>query len=186
MAVIEVIEYEKSKGRLKEIYEDIIAKRGKLAEVHKLQSLNPESIVKHMDLYMQIMFGESPLKRWQREMIAVVVSSVNKCDYCIEHHANALLNYWKDSEKVNRLVANYQNVGLDEINTNFCLYAQVLTKNPESKNSDLVLKKLKYNGVTDRAILDATLIIAYFNFVNRLILGLGVEFSTDETKGYKY
>lgn len=186
MAVIEVIEYEKSTGRLKEIYDDIIAKRGKLAEVHKLQSLNPESIVKHMDLYLHIMFAESPLKRWQREMIAVVVSSCNKCDYCIEHHANALQAYWKDNDKVNRLVVNYQNVKLDDINIQFCLYAQSLTLSPGSKNTDQVIKKLKLSGVTDRAILDATMIIGYFNFVNRMILGLGVEFTTEEAAGYKY
>lgn len=186
MALIEVIEYEKSTGRLKDIYNDIMAKRGKLAEVHKLQSLNPESIVKHMDLYMHIMFGESPLKRWQREMIAVVVSSFNKCDYCIEHHANALLNYWKDNDKVNLLVTNYQKVGLSKSDTQLCLYAQLLTQNPGSKNAELILKKLKTSGVSDRIILDATLIIAYFNFVNRLILGLRVEFTSEEAAGYKY
>jgi len=186
MPVIEIIEYENANGRLKEIYDDIISKRGKLAEVHKIQSLHPESIVKHMDLYMQIMFGQSPLTRAQREMIAVIVSSSNKCEYCIAHHANALLNFWKDNEKINRLVTNYQNAGLDEISLQLCLFAQTLTKNPESKSATQVIKKMKLLGITDRAILDTTLVVAYFNFVNRLILGLGVEFDSDETKGYNY
>ena len=44
MSKIEIIEYEDSTGLLKEIYDDLIRKRGKLAEVHKIQSLNPESI----------------------------------------------------------------------------------------------------------------------------------------------
>ncbi|MBL4577255.1 MAG: peroxidase, partial [Flavobacteriales bacterium] len=45
MAHIDVISYEDSEGRLREVYDEIIAKRGKLAEVMKIQSLNPESIV---------------------------------------------------------------------------------------------------------------------------------------------
>jgi len=53
---ISVIQPEEASGRLKEIYTEIIHKRGKLADVHKIQSLRPESIVKHMDLYMEIMF----------------------------------------------------------------------------------------------------------------------------------
>lgn len=186
MPVIETIEYRNANGRLKEIYDDIISKRGKLADVHKLQSLNPESIVRHMDLYIEIMFGESPLKRWQREMIAVVVSSFNKCEYCIEHHAQALLNYWKDDKKVNRLIINYQNAGLDKINLQLCLYAQTLTINPDAKITAQVVKKMKSLEMTDRTILDATLVIAYFNFVNRLILGLGVEYNPEEAKGYNY
>lgn len=85
MAHIDIVSYENSEGELREIYDGIIKSRGKLADVHKVQSLNPKSIVNHMDLYMTIMFGRSPLKRLQREMIAVVVSIANNCEYCQEH-----------------------------------------------------------------------------------------------------
>ncbi|MEX0771234.1 MAG: carboxymuconolactone decarboxylase family protein [Balneolaceae bacterium] len=90
---IKIIDSNEAKGRLKQVYEDLINKRGKLADIHKIHSLNPESLVRHMDLYMTLMFGESPLGRAQREMIAVVVSTVNHCEYCIQHHTEALLNY---------------------------------------------------------------------------------------------
>ena len=63
MAYINVIEHEQAEGELKGIYDNLVKTRGKLAEVHKIQSLNLESIVNHMDLYMTIMFGKSPLKR---------------------------------------------------------------------------------------------------------------------------
>ncbi len=53
MARIKVIEPCDATGRLKEIYDGITARRGKLAEVHKIQSLRPESIVNHMDLYVE-------------------------------------------------------------------------------------------------------------------------------------
>lgn len=78
---------------MKEIYSQLEKQRGQIAEVHKIQSLRPESIVKHMDLYMEIMYSKSKLSRAQREMMAVVVSKTNNCNYCIEHHASALQMY---------------------------------------------------------------------------------------------
>jgi uncharacterized peroxidase-related enzyme len=101
MAYIKTIEPENAKGELKTIYDNLIKTRGKIAEVHKIQSLNPEALVAHMDLYMTIMFGKSPLKRYQREMLGVVVSASNRCAYCINHHEQALLAYWKDEAKPN-------------------------------------------------------------------------------------
>jgi alkylhydroperoxidase family enzyme len=79
MALIKVIQPEEAEGELKEVYDDIITTRGKLAEIHKIQSLNPKSIVNHMDLYMTLMYGKSPIKRVVREMMAVVVSKANNC-----------------------------------------------------------------------------------------------------------
>lgn len=64
-------------------------------------------------------------------------------------------------------------------------YAEKLTRVPHKVTSDDV-QKLKKAGWKDEDILMANLIISYFNFVNRIALGLGVEFSEDEIKGYKY
>lgn len=95
MPKIKVIHPEEAKGRLKEIYDKLEAKRGQLAEVHKIQSLRPESIVMHIDLYMEIMYSKSQLSRAQREMMAVIVSQENNCEYCATHHSAALNAYWK-------------------------------------------------------------------------------------------
>lgn len=100
MAYIETIDYKNSTGLLREIYDDLLKKRGKLADVHQIQSLHPETIVTHMDLYLSIMFGKSPISRSQREMIAVIVSVSNQCKYCITHHCEALNHYWKNDEKI--------------------------------------------------------------------------------------
>jgi len=186
MAFIEVIDYEASEGRLREIYDELIKSRGKLANVHTIQSLNPESIVKHMDLYLSIMFGKSPLRRVQREMIAVVVSAANKCEYCQLHHAEAVQHYWKDEEKVEMLKKDYTRLDLSEEDRLLCELAEQLTKDPSSIRDDQHIQPLKEAGLSDRAILDATLVIAYFNFVNRIVLGLGLEHSAEEIKGYSY
>jgi uncharacterized peroxidase-related enzyme len=134
---------------------------------------------------MTVMFGKSPLKRYQREMMAVVVSSANRCDYCIEHHEQALLAYWKDEEKSELLKHDRKNLELDEADRLLCNLAEYLTVNEGPDYSQYILQ-LKESGLNDRAILDAVQIIAYFNFVNRLVLGLGVEFDEEEKKGYNY
>jgi uncharacterized peroxidase-related enzyme len=186
MARIQVIDYPEATGELKEIYDDLLNKRGKLAEVHKIQSLNPATIVHHMDLYMSIMYARSPLSRAQREMIAVVVSAANNCEYCQVHHKQALLHYWKDEFRVHALASAYTTIGLEGADLVLCELAFYLTTTPADAQVAKAIDKLKKLGYEDRAILDAHLVIAYFNFVNRLVLGLGVELENDNGEGYKY
>ncbi len=186
MAYIEIIQPEQSTGRLQEIYAQIKEKRGKIAEVHKIQSLNPESIVNHMDLYMTIMFGKSPLKRYQREMMAVIVSKNNDCDYCQQHHGTALLHFWKDQQKIDQLKQDYHALGLDPADQQLCEYARELTVNPGGIKEEDHIQKLREAGLDDTAILDASLVIAYFNFVNRMVLGLGVHLEQDNGRGFYY
>lgn len=185
MPFINVIQHEEAEGELKDIYDNLVKTRGKLADVHMIQSLNPESIVNHMDLYLTIMFGKSPLKRVQREMIAVVVSKNNNCDYCQLHHAAAVQHYWKDEEKTNQLKEDYTKLELSDIDMELCHFAKEMTVNP-SHNNERSIAKLKALGLDDRAILDATLILSYFNFVNRIVLGLGLNVNEEELEGYNY
>jgi len=186
MAHIEVVSYEDSEGRLREIYDEIISKRGKLADVMAIQSLHPESIVKHMDLYMEVMYARSPLVRYKREMLAVVVSVTNKCEYCTVHHGVALNHFWKNQAKVDALVDNCETIDLSDEDRALCKYARELTLKPASMDSEQHVKNLRAVGLDDRAIMDAALTIAYFNFTNRTILGLGVGVRAEETVGYSY
>lgn len=185
MAFIDIIEPEEASGKLKEIYDDLRKKRGKLAQIHKIQSLNPESIVGHMDLYMSIMFSRSPLSRAQREMIAVVVSAANECRYCQLHHGTALMHYWKDQSKIDQLRTDFEQLDLEEIDLELCRLAKELTLHPGGMDEQQI-EPLKDLGVSDRGLLDAVLVISYFNFVNRMVQGLGVETDDEEVQGYKY
>lgn len=185
MPNIKVIQPEEAEGDLKEIYDTLVKSRGKIAEVHKIQSLNPTSIVNHMDLYITIMFGQSPLKRVQREMMAVVVSKANNCEYCQIHHAEAVNHYWKDDKKINLLRSNYKELDLSKIDMLLCNYAYETTINPSIDSEKLFFKQLRLLGLSDRAILDATLVVAYFNFVNRIVLNLGVGLE-ENPGGFNY
>lgn len=186
MSRIKIIEPEDATGRLLEIYDDIVKKRGKLADVHKIQSLRPESIVAHMDLYLEIMFSKSELSRAEREMMAVVVSVANGCEYCRMHHAKALNYYWKDDEKISLLCADFEKAGLTARELVLCGFANLLTRNPEAFRNEKYLIPVKNIGISDSGILDATLVVAYFNFVNRIVLALGLEITDAEMQGYNY
>lgn len=186
MPYINIIDYENADKPLKDIYDHLIASRGKLAEVHKIQSLNPESIVRHMDLYVHLMYGKSPLKRAQREMIGVVVSICNSCIYCVQHHTEALNHFWKDKNKMASFLKDYTKANLSDTELLLCLLSEQLTLRPDFKGKEELIRRLKDQGMDDRGILDAHLIISYFNFVNRMVLGLGVSSDEDEFKGYNY
>lgn len=54
---------------------------GRAANIMKVHSLNPHSMLDHRALYRTLMFGPSPLRRYQREMIGVVVSALGGCHY---------------------------------------------------------------------------------------------------------
>lgn len=186
MANIKVISYEEATGKLKDIYDGLIEKRGKLADVHTIQSLNPDTIIAHMELYRSIMFSHSPLTRAQREMIAVVVSATNGCSYCQQHHGAALNNYWKDDARIELLKKNYETAGLDATDTRLCQYAIELTIHPGNFENENKPMNLRESGLDDRAILDVTLVVAYFNFVNRIVMALGVQLEEGQGEGYKY
>ena len=68
-------------GKLKSIYEAAIKRAGKVFNIVRLQSLNPESLQASLDLYMATMHAPSPLSRADREMLATVVSRANSCHY---------------------------------------------------------------------------------------------------------
>lgn len=202
MAYIDVIQPEDADGDLKQVYDTIVATRGKIAEVHKIQSLNSSTIPAHMELYRSVMFSQSPLSRAEREMIAVVVSQTNECRYCVAHHAEALLHFWNEQARVDALVHATAdgifdhpedtttvpgNLDLSPRHVALCCFARRVTDKPGAGEDGSAVEKLRTTapGITDRAILDATLVIGYFNFVNRIVLTLGVELESNQG-GYKY
>ncbi|GIV02423.1 MAG: peroxidase [Armatimonadetes bacterium] len=81
MAYIKLISEEDAEGRLARLYDQARKRAGKVFQIVKCMSLAPHQLEASMGLYRAVMFGESPLTRAQREMIAVVVSKVNGCHY---------------------------------------------------------------------------------------------------------
>ena len=81
MSWIKTIQPEEATGDLKSEYEQAIKRAGKVFNILKVQSLNPESLRASMRLYLATMYGGSGLSRAEREMLATVVSRTNRCFY---------------------------------------------------------------------------------------------------------
>jgi uncharacterized peroxidase-related enzyme len=184
MSWIEEVEVSEADGKLAATYAALIKQRGKVSNILKVHSLNPDALEAHLDLYMTIMFGKSGLSRAEREAIAVVVSAGNDCEYCVNHHAEALRRYIKDEEIISLLMSADGLETLEPRLSNIVRHAEKLTTAPGAM-TEVDLGELRAEGLSDADILDITLIVGYFNFVNRIAVGLGVTFSDDELSGYR-
>jgi uncharacterized peroxidase-related enzyme len=182
---INVINENEATDELKNLYDKIKSTRGKLSNIMKIHSLMPETMIKHLELYTAIMFSKTNLSREEKEILAVVVSKSNNCAYCVRHHSKALNHYWKNEERLIRFTEILDDQKLTEKFRLVIKHAIKLTTEPAGvKETDI--EELKSYGWTDEDILAINLIISYFNFVNRIANGLGVESTEDEVKGYKY
>jgi uncharacterized peroxidase-related enzyme len=181
-AFIKTINPNEADGTLKRAYNRIGGVRGSIAHVHQCQSLHPKAMMKHLDLYMALMYEESPLSRVQRELLGAVTSYFNKCEYCVIHHYEALKTHWNDAPSIDKLILGESLSADDMVLIEF---ARKLTLEGDAILGDDILD-LRNQGYDDRAILDAILIISYFNFVNRLVLGTGIPLENDEDRNYKY
>jgi len=128
----------------------------------------------HLDSYMTLMFGQSGLSRCEREAIAVVVSATNECGYCVTHHSDTLRHFLDDEETLEMLGSADGLETLEPRLSNIVRHAEKLTSAP-SAMTESDLGELRAVGLSDRDILDITLITAFFNLVNRIALGLGVD-----------
>jgi uncharacterized peroxidase-related enzyme len=185
MAYIKMVEPNEATGELKDIISKVVGERGKLSNILKIHSLLPKTMITHLDFYMSVMFDKAGIRRADAELLATVVSAANKCDYCVNHHAEALKSYWKDEDKVKQAAEDFRKLDLTEKQKAMLEFAEKLTLTPGEMNEDDV-KNLRENSFTDEEILSITLITNYFNFVNRNANALGADFSEEEMKGYKY
>jgi uncharacterized peroxidase-related enzyme len=169
-----MIQESEATGEVRDLYERYRAPWGGVDNILKIHSLLPSSLAPHVNLYRSVMFGRGPLTRRQREMIATVVSRVNGCPYCVHHHSDALFRLTNDRSLSSLLRSGGGYRGLPPEEVSMLEFAEVLTSDPASDHSRHV-EKLKEHGFSEGSILLITLIVGYFNFVNRIANGLGVE-----------
>ena len=81
MAWINVINEENPTASLIDQYKNLIEPWGGVDNILKIHSLDPESLDAHVRLYKMAMYGKSSVHRSEKEMIAVVVSTINQCHY---------------------------------------------------------------------------------------------------------
>ena len=81
VAFLRLIEEHEATGDLAQEYREAVKRAGKVFNLVKSMSLRPRVLKRSIDLYKEIMFGPSELSRVERELLAVVVSSLNNCHY---------------------------------------------------------------------------------------------------------
>ncbi len=81
MAWIKTIAPADATGTLRREFDKAIARAGRVFNIVQIMGLNPAHLRSSIDLYLKLMHGPSQLSRAQREMLAVVVSTVNRCHY---------------------------------------------------------------------------------------------------------
>lgn len=185
MAHIAIIAPQIAEGELKRVYEEIEKARGSVAQVNQVQGLNPRALRAHLELYLALLYGEGPLSRRERELIGVITSQGNRCHYCVAHHSDALHRYLREDSAISELREGRIPESLTPREKALAQWALVLGGVPPSA-TDGDVRSLREAGFSDREILDATLIAAYFNFVNRIVIGLGVDMEPNEEQKYRY
>ncbi|HTN35170.1 MAG TPA: peroxidase-related enzyme [Marinobacter sp.] len=120
-------------------------------------------------LYNELMFGESEISLLEREMVAVVVSSENKCLYCLVAHGAAVRVMSGDPTLGEHLVMNYRSARLDKRQRAMLDFASRLTREPAQVTEDDI-QLLRDAGLNDRAIWDLSNLVGFYNMTNRVAI----------------
>lgn len=183
MSWIKIINYENAESRLKKIYDRVKGPNNNVDNILLIHSLRPHTLIGHMTLYKNVLHNSNnTLPKWYLEAIGVYVSFLNKCGYCFDHHYAGFKRLYDndaESEKFKQAVINDNLEGIFKDNyLAGCQYAKELTLNHndiKNENIDLLRKK----GFTDGEILEINQVASYFNYVNRTVVGLGVDTKGD-------
>jgi len=118
-------------------------------------------------MYNDLMLGASGLSKLEREMIAVAVSSQNRCYYCLTAHGAAVRQYSGNPLLGEHLVMNYRAARLSKRQRAMLDFAVKLTASPWSVE-EADRERLRRAGFADRDIWDISAVVGFFNMSNRV------------------
>lgn len=142
-------------------------KLGMVPNVLKAHAFDINKLNAFTALYNDLMLAESGLSKLEREMIAVVVSSINKCWYCLVAHGAAVRELSGDPALGEAMVMNYRMAPLDERQRAMLDFAVLVTTASATVSED-DRQKLRVVGFSDRDIWDIANVTAFFNMSNRV------------------
>ena len=143
-------------------------KLGLVPNVLRAYAFRPARLRNFISLYNELMLSEdSGLSILEREMIAVVVSSCNRCYYCLIAHGHAVRELSGDPELGEMLVTNYRVAPLAPRQRAMLDFAHRLTTAPESI-SEADRQALRDVGFGDADLFDISEVVALFNYSNRM------------------
>ncbi|MBP6018331.1 MAG: peroxidase-related enzyme [Burkholderiaceae bacterium] len=154
---------------LQDVFQVCQEKLGLVPNVLSAYSLRPNKLRNFMATYNELMLAPSGLSKLEREMVAVVVSSANRCYYCLVAHGQAVRKLSGDPELGEMLVMNYRVAKLEARQRMMLDFAWKLTVTPhliEKEDRD----QLRTVGLSSEDIFDLSDTVAFFNLSNRMAI----------------
>ncbi len=152
------------------LWRKCVEKLGFVPHVFSTYSLKPQRLRNFMAMYNDIMLSPSGLSKLEREMVAVVVSSANRCYYCLVAHGAAVRQLSGDPELGEMMALNYRVAALDARQRAMLDYAWKLTATPHDIG-DADREGLRAVGLSNEDLFDLTETVAFFNLSNRMAHG---------------
>ena len=145
-------------------------KLGMVPNVLQAHAFSIEKLNAFTGLYNELMLADSGLTKLEREMIAVVVSSINRCFYCLTAHGAAVRELSGNPILGEQLVMNYRTAELDARQRAMLDFTTVLTSASYTVE-EAHRQSLRDVGFSDRDIWDIINVAAFFNMTNRVASG---------------
>ena len=184
MPWIETIAYEDADAKLKPLYDRIKGPDNNVDNIMMMHSLRPHSMEGHMAIYKYVLHHrDNTIDKWFLETLGVWVSTLNECNYCVEHHFAGLKRLLRDDGKSAQIrdaidTNNIEAAPLDNRQKIAMEYARELTRDPGGIREGNI-KRLRAAGYSDGEILEINQVSAYFSYANRTVLGLGCSTEGD-------
>ena len=142
-------------------------KLGMIPNVLQAYAFDTDKLNAFTALYNDLMLADSGLTKLEREMIAVAVSSINKCFYCLTAHGAAVRELSGDPMLGEMMVMNWRVADLDARQTAMLIFAEKVTVD-SAKIIETDRDALRTVGFTDRDIWDIANVAGFFNMTNRV------------------
>ena len=184
MSWIKTIPYEKATGKLKMLYDRVKGPDNNVDNIMMMHSLRPHSMEGHMAIYKYVLHHSgNTIPKWFLECLGVWVSSLNECNYCVEHHFSGMKRLVGDDAKSALLRSAIEARHIDaapltEAQKQAMRYVRTLTRDPNALR-ELDIEELRAVGWDDGEILEINQVSAYFGYANRTVLGLGCSTKGD-------
>ncbi|MBJ6372313.1 peroxidase-related enzyme [Sedimentitalea arenosa] len=149
-------------------YFDICTEKlGMIPNVLKANAFDIDKLNAFTGMYNDLMLADSGLSKLEREMIAVVVSSINRCFYCLVAHGAAVRQLSNDPILGEMLVMNYRVAPLDARQRAMLDFAAKMTT-ASATIEEADRQGLRDVGFSDRDIWDIANVAGFFNMTNRV------------------
>lgn len=149
-------------------------KLGLVPNVLRAYAFDEKKLRAFTDTYNDLMLGDSGLSKLEREMIAVVVSSINHCYYCLTAHGAAVRQLSGDPAFGEMMVTNFRAADLTPKQRTMLEFAVKLTEQP-AKIVEADRETLREAGFSDRDIWDIASTAAFFNMSNRVAAAIDMR-----------